>query len=109
MVPVGAVVLSADGAHAPEVLTYQQALALAYNNRTRPRWDEIIRRPVYECTYEGRPVSVWLENRYSIVHKLDVVDRWRLAGVYLSAIGLEDARVWGMLRERWQVYKPPGA
>lgn len=104
LLPLGALVLdltTEDSPLPPTVLPYQQALALAYMNRTRPRWDELVGRPVFRCTYRGRPAEVWLENRYSVEQKLDLIPRRRLGGVYLFAVGLEDARMWTLVRERW--------
>lgn len=82
----------------PVALSYQQAMALAYTNRTRPQWDESVQRPVFRGNYRGRPVVVWMENRDSLPYKLAVPPRRRLAGAYLHGLGLEDGRIWSRLR-----------
>lgn len=105
MIPLRATVVYVDGGQPPLSVSYQQALAFAYRQRQRPRWDETIGRSFYEGTKESESVRVWLENRDSIERKLSLVRRWRLAGMYLTGVGAEDSRVWTIIRERWQVYR----
>lgn len=85
----------------PTVLSYQQALAFAYQNRVRPHWDDVSGRPVIRCMHRGRPVAVWVENRNTIGQKLALVHRARLGGIYLFAVGLEDARIWPVVRQQF--------
>ncbi|HEY8416667.1 MAG TPA: peptidoglycan-binding protein [Limnochordales bacterium] len=91
---------------APAAVSWQQAISLAYAARTRPRWDEAAQRPAFPCASGEQEYMVWLENRESLARKLEIVEALRLGGVYLSAVGEEDGRVWTALRERWKVHKP---
>ena len=102
MVPTGAPVRRGP----PAAVSWQQAISLAYGARTRPRWDDAAQRPAFAGAHGEQEYIVWLENRESLARKLDVVEALRLGGVYLSAAGEEDGRVWTALRERWKVHKP---
>ncbi|HEY8496408.1 MAG TPA: peptidoglycan-binding protein [Limnochordales bacterium] len=88
------------------VVSYPRAAGLARAARTRPQWEEAAGRPVFRCPVDGRESAVWLENRTSLAVKLELVEALRLGGVYLSAVGEEDGRLWGLLEERWKVHKP---
>lgn len=112
--PVGALILPGLGEEGaspavPGTLSAPRARSLAYRARTRPHWEEAAGRPRFQCVAEGREREVWLENRESLARKLDLVEGLRLGGVYLSAMGEEDAGVWTALRERWKVHKLPSA
>ncbi|MFO7312020.1 MAG: peptidoglycan-binding protein [Bacillota bacterium] len=91
------------------VVSYARAAGLARAARTRPQWEEAAGRPAFRCLVDGRESAVWLENRASLSVKLELVEDLRLGGVYLSAVGEEDARLWGLLEERWKVHKPAPA
>ena len=122
-VPVGALVVPAKDAPGAaggatgaacgpsdlDVITYTQALSLAHAARTRPRWEEAAGRPAFRVLRGEREEIVWLENRASFAAKLDAAESCGLAGVYLSAVGEEDGRLWAVLAERWKVHKPHAA
>lgn len=104
---LSALVLFDDARLPSRSLPYNHALAHAYRKGTRPRWDDEVGRPMFATMVDDEPAAVWLENRQSILRKLDLVDRWRLGGVYMSSLGVEDARVWSVLRGRWHIHDRP--
>lgn len=81
-------------------LPYQRAVALAYGAGTRPQWDDTVGRPMFRGRFGEREEVVWLETFASIASKVDIVGRYRLAGLYLTSVGAEDVRIWRVLRER---------
>lgn len=119
-VPVGALVVPAAWGQADpvaaadqgerglglSVVSYPRAISLGRASRARPEWEGAAGRPVIRCAYEGRESAVWLENRSSLAEKLDLAEDLRLGGIYVSAVGEEDGRLWGLVEERWKVHKP---
>lgn len=86
------------------LLSYQRAVALAYGAGTRPQWDEAVGRPMFRASFRvheevPRDGVVWLETFASFALKVDIVRRYRLAGVYLTSVGAEDVRIWRVLRD----------
>lgn len=81
-------------------MSYHRAIALAYKAGQKLKSDAEIGRSVFHCRLDEEDVSVWPETRDSFAAKIALVKRFRLAGVYLTGIGHEDARLWRVLRDR---------
>lgn len=60
-----------------------------------PQWDERMKSPFVKYRAEdGSQHVVWYENERSIRAKLDLVKRYRLGGVAMWRMGLEDESFW---------------
>lgn len=80
-------------------LPYHRAIALAYKTGQRPQWDSDVGRSVFHCQLDEEDASVWPETRDSFAAKIELAKRFRLAGVYVTGVGQEDARLWRVLRQ----------
>ena len=50
---------------------------------------------------KGALHHVWFENSSSISQKVNLINRYELAGISLWRLGMEDAGLWPLLRSRW--------
>lgn len=80
-------------------MPYHRAIALAYKTGQRPQWDSDVGRSVFHCQLDEEDVSVWPETRDSFAAKIELAKQFRLAGVYVTGVGQEDARLWRVLRQ----------
>ena len=72
-------------------LTYGQAMARVKAKGATLRWHPVHRVP-YVTTRDG--TEVWFEDRYSAGYKLQLVERYGLAGVAVWRLGQEDPGLW---------------
>ncbi|HPT83179.1 MAG TPA: glycosyl hydrolase family 18 protein [Limnochordia bacterium] len=71
-------------------LSHQEVLELAAQHGAKIRWDGVSRTPYFQ-----HPTGeVWFENRYSLKYKLELVDKYDLAGVAFCNLGQEDPGLW---------------
>lgn len=107
-VSVGALVLppaADEPARWPAIISHQKAMTMAYRSGVRPAVHQLTGRPTFRATYDDDDVTVWLQSRAGLGRLMDMVERYRLAGVCLSGLGEEDPRLWRLFRERWQMQK----
>ncbi len=65
------------------------------------RWDTTALVP--HITYidsNGKAHEVWFENARSLMHKLDLVNQYRLSGIAIWRLGLEDPEIWQQIQEK---------
>ncbi|WP_238881648.1 glycosyl hydrolase family 18 protein [Clostridium sp. YIM B02551] len=74
-------------------------IALKYN--TTIKWDSVSQSPYF--TYKdssGVIHTVWFENSYSVSFKLDLVNKYDLAGIGIWRLGLEDPAYWTSIKTK---------
>jgi spore germination protein YaaH len=83
------------------------ALSYAAVQRLQQRYKGKVRfHPKYlvpHMTYtdgQGRRHEVWYENKNSIALKLDLVKKYKVAGILIWRLGLEDPTVWSSIRAK---------
>ncbi len=75
--------------------SYPMVLSIQQQYRAKPVWDSLSQSPHLSYTDEtGANHNVWYENSYSLRFKLQLVERYNLAGIALWRPGLEDPDVW---------------
>jgi spore germination protein YaaH len=80
-------------------LQWADAEALAQKNGVDVKWDAASKSPWFEYTDDqDRSHTVWYENARSLKARLDLADRYHVAGVALWRLGGEDPAIWGLLR-----------
>jgi len=86
----------------PDYLSFEGAINRARQYRAHVQFDEDSQCPTY--IYEdqkGALHQVWFENSSSISQKVNLINRYDLAGISLWRLGVEDAGLWPLLRSRW--------
>ena len=84
-----------------ESLAYDQAMALAKRYQAAVQWDESAQTPHFRYTDEqGIAHQVWFENSESLKSKLDIVNRYDIAGIAIWKLGEEDPAYWQVMREK---------
>ena len=63
-------------------------------------WDESVGQNVGSAEGENARYSIWLEDAQSIARKLELVDKYQLAGASAWRIGMETADIWDV----WENY-----
>ncbi len=79
-----------------KAVTYQQAVQRAQQEGVPIRWDAQAQVPYYR--YDDR--QVWFEDRRSFASKLELVERYDLAGIALWRLGQEDPGIWSLIAQR---------
>ncbi|HET7559708.1 MAG TPA: glycosyl hydrolase family 18 protein [Limnochordia bacterium] len=74
---------------------YDRVMQLAAQYQTPILWDATAEVP--HLSYGNH--QVWFEDRFSISHKLDLVDRYNLGGIAIWQLGQEDPGVWSLFDE----------
>jgi spore germination protein YaaH/putative cell wall-binding protein len=78
-----------------------EAYKTAYKNGVSVKWDSISKSPYFNYTDNyGVYHSVWFENSTSIGYKLDIVNKYNLAGVAIWRLGLENSDYWNVINEK---------
>ena len=84
-----------------ESLAFDQAMALAKRYHAAVQWDESAQTPHFRYTDEqGIAHQVWFENSESLKSKLDIVNRYDIAGIAIWKLGEEDPAYWQVMREK---------
>lgn len=86
-------------------ISYSQAVNLASSRGAEIHWDQAARVPYFKYQDNGQFHEVWFESRYSLEHKLDIVEKYNIGGIAMWRIGLEDAGVWDVIDNRMEVKK----
>ncbi|HHT27340.1 MAG TPA: hypothetical protein GXZ82_08860 [Firmicutes bacterium] len=77
-------------------VTYDRAMSIAEANGAKIQWDDKAKTPYFRY---GNGRQVWFENRRSLTHKLEIVNKYKLAGISIWRLGQEDPGYWDVLRE----------
>lgn len=80
----------------PVKLSHQEVLELAAHQGASIKWDAESKTPYF---YYGSGHEVWFENRYSFNYKLELVNKYDLAGVAFLELGYEDPEIWEILNK----------
>lgn len=75
----------------PSPLSHNEVLELAAREGAHVKWDADSKAPYFQY---GNGKEVWFENRYSIKQKIDLVKEYKIAGLFLRDLGLEDPDIW---------------
>ena len=62
-------------------------------------WDDELKQNYVEYEKSGITHKMWIEDLDSIREKVGLVKKYNLAGVASWAKGMEDERVWGVIKE----------
>lgn len=66
------------------------------------KWSDAYQEPYYEYTDNyGNTRVVWFENEYTLQTKIDLVKKYKLAGISIWRLGYEAPMFWQKLRANW--------
>lgn len=86
------------GQRSPRYLSYVQAMDIAASRGVSVKWDNVGKVPYFNYWNDkGLEHQVWFENASSLSHKLDTVDEYKLGGIAIWRLGLEDPEMWNVL------------
>ncbi len=88
-----------DRVLAPEYLSFSKILERAKLFNTPILWDEVSRTPYYRYNVNGLNHEVWFENAWSTAAKVELVQKYDLAGVAIWRLGFEDPAGWTYLKK----------
>ncbi|MDU4960232.1 MAG: glycosyl hydrolase family 18 protein [Sporomusaceae bacterium] len=82
-----------------ESLEYSAVQALVSRYKPSVQWDDATKSPHFAYTdANGSSHTVWFENSHSLRFKLDLVNKYDLAGIALWKLGEEDQAFWPLLQ-----------
>ncbi|MDN5332155.1 MAG: hypothetical protein PWP45_1380 [Tepidanaerobacteraceae bacterium] len=84
----------------PRTLSYQTAVDLARQYGASIKYDEEAQESTFTYTAGGVRHIVWFEDARSFSAKLALVLRYNLGGIGVWRLGLEDPRIWKVIREK---------
>lgn len=85
-----------------KTVTWEEAIDLADENGSEVRWDEDSQSPWFRFREDETRHEVWFENAESIELKLDLIDRYDLAGAFFWRLGGEDPDTWAAVEDYFQ-------
>lgn len=88
----------APGQWTGQAVTQRQAKSLAETKNVPVNWDAVHKVPHFAYTDLGNRHVVYFEDRYSLSHKLYLVNKYDLAGIALWRLGFEDPAVWNIIQ-----------
>jgi spore germination protein YaaH len=66
------------------------------------KWSNRYQEPYYVYTApNGRQREIWFENRYTLRQKIDLMKKYRLAGIAIWRLGFEEPAFWDTLRKEF--------
>ncbi|SDF06303.1 glycosyl hydrolase family 18 protein [Sporolituus thermophilus] len=82
-------------------LTYANVMDLVKRYNVVLQWDEPSKSPHFTYTgADGLAHQVWFENSRSLHYKLDLINKYDLAGAALWKLGDEDPNYWSVLKAK---------
>jgi spore germination protein len=94
------------GRRGPAYLSYSQAIKLSSDTGAEILWDNDARVPYFKYKDKnGRQHEVWFESKFSLEQKLKILDDYKVGGIALWRIGLEDAGMWDVIKNRMDAMK----
>lgn len=86
-------------------ISYSQAINLSSSMGTKIQWDSSAKVPYFKYQRNGERHEVWFESKYSLEHKLDIAKEYKIGGIALWRVGLEDAGMWDTIEKRIKAEK----
>lgn len=83
----------------PEELSYAEAIARAERYGAKIKYDIEAQESTYTYVENGVTHIVWFEDARSFAAKLNIVLQENIPGIGVWRLGLEDPRIWHLLRE----------
>ncbi|MGE5416733.1 MAG: glycosyl hydrolase family 18 protein [Acidobacteriota bacterium] len=66
------------------------------------KWSDKYQEPYYVYTSkEGTTREVWFENSATLQTKLNLVKKYKIAGIYIWRLGFEDKKFWDKIEANW--------
>lgn len=95
------------GAKYPKYTSYAGVMSTAAGVGAAVMWDAASQTPFIKYTdpANGEKREAWFENGDSYTRKFELVDKYGLGGIALWRLGLEDPRLWPLVRERFDVVR----
>ncbi|NLN15724.1 MAG: SH3 domain-containing protein [Firmicutes bacterium] len=87
----------APGQWTGKAITQRGAASLAETKNVPVNWDAVHKVPHFSYTDLGNRHVVYFEDRYSLSHKLYLVNKYDLAGIALWRLGFEDPAAWSII------------
>lgn len=82
-----------------ESLEYEALMTLSERYNSKIIWDDLSKSPHFaNTTADGISHQVWFENKDSLKYKLDLVNKYDIAGAALWKLGEEDPGSWPVLK-----------
>jgi spore germination protein len=75
----------------------RRAMEVAWSSRAKIVWDNRAQVPYFKYWRGSQEHTVYLENQYSAVFKINLAQTYGLKGVAVWRLGLEDPSLWGLL------------
>lgn len=87
-------------------LEYGALMDLAKQYNAEIKWDEQSKSPHFAYRdADGVDHQVWFENQESLKYKLDLVNRYDIAGVAMWKLGEEDPGYWQVFKDKLRIKK----
>ena len=86
------------GTKLPKELSFQEAVNTAYCHGASIRYDNEAQEPTFTYEVNGDRHVVWFEDARSFEARLNIAVQERIPGIAVWRLGLEDPRVWELLR-----------
>ncbi|MHB1418885.1 MAG: glycosyl hydrolase family 18 protein [Bacillota bacterium] len=89
-----------------DYFNFTKAMETAKLNNAPVKWDAQAQVPYY--TYQsssGVQHQVWFENKDSLIHKLDLVNKYNLRGIGIWRLGMEDPGYWPVINDKFIIKK----
>jgi spore germination protein YaaH len=97
-----------EGRKYPRYLSYRLAMDRAERAGVAVDWDEKAKVPRYEYRDERGRHEVWFEDARSWQAKIDLVNKYELAGIAIWRLGMEDPAAWEAIRKTTSLADHPG-
>lgn len=66
------------------------------------KWDNKYQEPYYKYTdAKGTSREVWFENEATLQTKIDLVNKYKIAGIAIWRLGFEDPKFWDKISNNW--------
>jgi spore germination protein len=82
----------------PQYLSYGQLKKLAKQKQVSIQWDGVLKTPYFTYQEGGLLFSAWFENKKSFSSKLKLAKKYKLGGIALWRLGMEDPDIWNKLK-----------
>jgi Predicted glycosyl hydrolase len=87
-----------------ESLEYKASMNLVDRFGSAVKWDEASKSPSFTYTgQDGVSHTVWFENSQSLASKLDLVNKYDIAGAALWKLGEEDPASWQVVKDKFRL------
>lgn len=84
----------------PRAIGMETAKQIIIENEVNMVWLEEVGQYYGEYKKDGYTYKIWIENQESINRKLDIVDKYNLAGIACWKQGMEEESIWEIINEK---------